>query len=138
MDIGIPPDIISGNVIGVLAQRLVRLLCSSCKQGYFPSQEEIHLLRLPSDSKVKIYKSVGCKHCQSKGYKGRMALLEILQMDGDLNELVARRATAGELKTAALQKNFRPLAEDGIQRVLEGMTSLAEVSRTVDLTGRLT
>jgi len=138
MDIGIPPDIISGNVIGVLAQRLVRLLCSSCKQGYFPSQEEIHLLRLPSDSKVKIYKSVGCKHCQSKGYKGRMALLEILQMDSDLNELVARRATAGELKTAALQKNFRPLAEDGIQRVLEGMTSLAEVSRTVDLTGRLT
>ncbi|MGH8710929.1 MAG: GspE/PulE family protein [Burkholderiales bacterium] len=138
MDIGIPPDIISGNVIGVLAQRLVRLLCSRCKQAYFPNQEEIQLLRLPSDSKVKIYKSVGCKHCQSKGYKGRMALLEILQMDGDLNELVARRATARELKTAALQKNFRTLAEDGIQRVLEGLTSLAEVSRAVDLIGRLT
>ncbi len=138
MDIGIPPDIISGNVIGVLAQRLVRLLCSRCKQAYFPNQEEIQLLRLPSDSKVKIYKSVGCKHCQSKGYKGRMALLEILQMDGDLNELVARRATARELKTAALQKNFRTLAEDGIQRVLEGLTSLAEVSRAVDLVGRLT
>ncbi|HXZ97575.1 MAG TPA: GspE/PulE family protein [Burkholderiales bacterium] len=137
MDIGIPPDIISGNVIGVLAQRLVRLLCSRCKQAYFPNHEEIQLLRLPLDSKVKIYKAVGCKHCQSKGYKGRMALLEILQMDGDLNELVARRATARELKTAALQKNFRTLAEDGIQRVLDGMTSLAEVSRAVDLIGRL-
>jgi type II secretory ATPase GspE/PulE/Tfp pilus assembly ATPase PilB-like protein len=67
-----------------------------------------------------------------------MALVEILQMDGDLNELVARRATARELKTAALQKNFRTLAEDGIQRVLEGLTSLAEVARAVDLTGRLT
>ncbi|HMJ49986.1 MAG TPA: GspE/PulE family protein [Burkholderiales bacterium] len=137
MDIGIPPDIISGNVIGVIAQRLVRLLCARCKQAYFPNQEEIQLLRLPLDSKVKIYKAVGCKHCQNKGYKGRMALLEILQMDGDLNELVARRATARELKTAALQKNFHTLAEDGIQRVLEGMTSLAEVSRAVDLIGRL-
>jgi general secretion pathway protein E/type IV pilus assembly protein PilB len=59
-------------------------------------------------------------------------------MDGDLNELVARRATARELKTAALQKNFRTLAEDGIQRVLEGLTSIAEVSNAVDLIGRMT
>jgi type II secretory ATPase GspE/PulE/Tfp pilus assembly ATPase PilB-like protein len=138
MDIGIPPDIIAGNVIGVIAQRLVRLLCPRCKQAYFPNQEEIQLLRLPLDSKVKIYNSVGCKYCQSKGYKGRLALLEILQMDGDLNELVARRATARELKTAALQKNFRTLAEDGIQRVLEGLTSIAEVSNAVDLIGRMT
>jgi general secretion pathway protein E/type IV pilus assembly protein PilB len=138
MDIGIPPDIIAGNVIGVIAQRLVRLLCPRCKQAYFPNQEEIQLLRLPSDSKVKIYNSVGCKYCQSKGYKGRLALLEILQMDGDLNELVARRATARELKTAALQKSFRTLAEDGIQRVLEGLTSIAEVSNAVDLIGRMT
>jgi type II secretory ATPase GspE/PulE/Tfp pilus assembly ATPase PilB-like protein len=138
IDIGIPPDIIAGNIIGVLAQRLVRLLCSRCKQAYSPSQEEVQLLRLPPDSKVKIYKPVGCKYCHSKGYKGRMALLEILQMDGDLDELVARRATARELRTAALQKKFTTLAEDGIQRVLEGLTSLAEVSREVDLIGRLT
>jgi len=138
IDIGIPPDIIAGNVIGVLAQRLVRLLCSRCKQAYSPSQEEVQLLRLPLDSKVKIYKPVGCKYCHSKGFKGRMALLEILQMDGDLDELVARRATARELRTAALQKKFSTLAEDGIQRVLEGLTSLAEVSREVDLIGRLT
>ncbi len=138
IDIGIPPDIIAGNIIGVLAQRLVRLLCSRCKQAYSPSQEEVQLLRLPPDSKVKIYKPVGCKYCHSKGFKGRMALLEILQMDGDLDELVARRATARELRTAALQKKFTTLAEDGIQRVLEGLTSLAEVSREVDLIGRLT
>jgi general secretion pathway protein E/type IV pilus assembly protein PilB len=138
IDIGIPPDIIAGNVIGVLAQRLVRLLCSRCKQAYSPSQDEVQLLRLPPDSKVKIYKPVGCKYCHSKGFKGRMALLEILQMDGDLDELVARRATARELRTAALQKKFSTLADDGVQRVLEGLTSLAEVSREVDLIGHLT
>ena len=86
----------------------------------------------------KLYRPVGCKQCHFKGYKGRMALMEVLQMDGDLDELVARRATARELKSAARQKNFRSLADDGLQRVIDGTTSVAEVGRTVDLTSRLT
>jgi type IV pilus assembly protein PilB len=79
---------------------------------------------------------VGCSKCLNKGYKGRSAVMELLVMDGDLDELVARRATAKELRAAALAKNFRPLAEEGIARVLDGTTSLAEASRAVDLTSR--
>ena len=83
-----------------------------------------------------IYRPVGCKQCDNKGYKGRTAIMEMLVMDGDLDELVSRRATAKELRTAALTKGFRPLAEEGLQRVIDGSTTLAEVSRAVDLTGR--
>jgi type II secretory ATPase GspE/PulE/Tfp pilus assembly ATPase PilB-like protein len=79
---------------------------------------------------------VGCRQCNHKGYKGRTAIMEILVMDGDLDELVARRATAREIRAAALTKSFRPLAEEAVKRVLDGTSSLAEVTRAVDLTGR--
>jgi general secretion pathway protein E/type IV pilus assembly protein PilB len=137
LDIGILPDIMAGNIIGVIAQRLVRLLCPHCKQAYTPGPEEKQLLGLTHDDETQIYAAKGCSQCNHRGYKGRMALIELLHMDADLDELIARRATARELSRVALEKGFRTLAEDGVQRILEGRTSLAEVSRVVDLTGRL-
>ena len=83
-----------------------------------------------------LYRPVGCKQCDNKGYKGRTAIMELLVMDGDLDELVARRATAKELRAAALAKGFRSLADEGLPRVIDGTTSLAEVARSVDLTAR--
>lgn len=137
LDIGILPDIMAGNIIGVIAQRLVRMLCPHCKQAYTPSPEEAQLLELAPDSEQQIYAAKGCSQCNHRGYKGRMALIELLHMDADLDELIARRATARELSKTALEKGFRTLADDGIRRIREGVTSLAEVSRVVDLTGRL-
>jgi type II secretory ATPase GspE/PulE/Tfp pilus assembly ATPase PilB-like protein len=136
LDIGIQPDIMAGNIIGVIAQRLVRVLCPHCKEAYAPSREERALLGAAGRDVSYIYRPVGCKHCDNKGYKGRTAVMEPLVMDSDLDELVARRATAKELRAAALAKGFRPLAEEGLRRVLDGTTSLAEVRRTIDLTGR--
>ncbi|HTP97522.1 MAG TPA: ATPase, T2SS/T4P/T4SS family [Burkholderiales bacterium] len=136
LDIGIQPDIMAGNIIGVIAQRLVRVLCASCKAAYLPSPEEKRLLGRRAESGTTLYRPVGCRQCENKGYRGRTAIMELLVMDADLDELVARRATAKELRTAALAKDFRPLAEEGIARVVDGTTSLAEVSRAVDLTGR--
>jgi type II secretory ATPase GspE/PulE/Tfp pilus assembly ATPase PilB-like protein len=133
LDIGIPPDIMAGNIIGVIAQRLVRVLCSACKQPYAPGPEERQLVGGGID---RLYRPAGCGACHGKGYRGRTAIMEILVMDGDLDELVARRATARELRTTAMARDFRPLAQDGIARVVDGTTSLAEVARTVDLTGR--
>ena len=83
-----------------------------------------------------LYRPVGCKQCDDKGFKGRTAIMELLPMDADMDELVARRATMRELRNAAIEKGFRPLAEAGLARVLDGMTTLAEVSRAVDLTRR--
>jgi len=136
LDIGIQPDIMAGNIIGVIAQRLVRVLCTQCKEAYAPSKEEQQLFGSLGQRVSYLYRPVGCKSCDNKGYKGRTAIMELLVMDGDLDELVARRATAKELRTAALAKGFRSLAEEGLQRVIDGTTSLAEVGRAVDLTGR--
>ncbi len=138
LDIGIQPDIMSGNIIGVIAQRLVRVLCPACKEGYLPSPEERKLLGNRDAASITLYRPVGCRQCGNKGFKGRMAIMEILVMDSDLDELVARRATTRELRTLALSKGFRPLAEAGIARVLDGSTTISEVSRAVDLTGRYT
>lgn len=136
LDIGIQPDIMAGNIIGVIAQRLVRVLCTQCKEAYAPPKEERQLFGSLGQKVSYLYRPVGCKSCDNKGYKGRTAIMELLVMDADLDELVARRATAKELRTAALAKGFRSLAEEGLQRVIDGTTSLAEVGRAVDLTGR--
>ena len=137
LDIGIPPDIMAGNIIGIIAQRLVRLLCKHCKEAYTPSPEERQLLGGDLDSAAKIFRPVGCDRCNHRGYRGRTAILEILHMDSDMDELVARRATPRELREAATAKDFRSLADEGVQRVAEGATSLAEVARAIDLTGRV-
>ena len=136
LDLGIQPGIMAGNIIGIIAQRLIRLLCFTCRAPYAPSDEERHLLKLDTDAPAQLYKPVGCKACGGKGYKGRTPIMELLVMDGDLDELVARGATARELRDAATSKGFRTLADAGIRRILEGDSTLAEVSRVVDLTSR--
>jgi type II secretory ATPase GspE/PulE/Tfp pilus assembly ATPase PilB-like protein len=136
LDIGIQPDIMAGNIIGVVAQRLVRVLCSNCREPYEASREERMLLGEYAEQASSIYRPVGCRQCDNKGYRGRTPVLEILVMDADMDELVATRATAKELRTAAMSKGFRPLAEAGILLVLDGVTTLSELARAVDLTGR--
>src|SRR3954462_244097 len=136
LDIGIQPDIMAGNIIGVIAQRLVRVLCVHCKEAYAPSIEERKILGASAIEVAHIYRPTGCNRCNNRGYRGRTAVMEILHMDADLDELVARRASPKEMREAALAKNFRSLAEEGIARVVEGTTSLAEVARAIDLTGR--
>jgi type II secretory ATPase GspE/PulE/Tfp pilus assembly ATPase PilB-like protein len=136
LDIGIQPAIMAGNIIGVIAQRLVRVLCPHCKESYTPGGEERALLGDAAESAARLYRAVGCKQCDNKGYKGRTAIMELLVMDSEMDELVARRATVRELRAAAMANQFRPLAQEGIQRVIDGTTSLAEMSRSVDMTGR--
>ena len=126
----------AGNIIGVLAQRLVRSLCNNCKEAYVPNAEECLLLGTGIEPDQKLFRPVGCAQCNQRGYKGRTAVLEILHMDADMDELVARRATTRELREAAVSKGFRPLAEEGLKRVVEGVTSLSEVARAIDLTSR--
>ncbi len=137
LDIGVLPDILSGNIIGVLAQRLVRKLCNNCKQEYEITDVERKIMGLEGKEKVKVYKSVGCEECGGHGYKGRMSIMEILRLDDDIDELIAKRATTSELTAAAKAKGFKTLADDGIRKILNGETSIEEVSRVVDLTGHI-
>lgn len=138
LDIGVKPDILAGNIIGVVAQRLIRRLCDSCKEAYQLGDLERNLLGLKgSDRQQNIYRPKGCPVCENQGYKGRIALMEILRFDSDMDELVARKGTQKELLRMSLSKGFKPLVDAGADRVREGSTSLEEVSRVVDLTSRL-
>jgi type II secretory ATPase GspE/PulE/Tfp pilus assembly ATPase PilB-like protein len=92
LDIGIDPAIMAGNIIGVVAQRLVRVLCPSCKEPYVPPPEEAIVLGVKGQQEVQVCRPVGCKLCAGKGYRGRIAIMELLHMDADLDELVARFA----------------------------------------------
>jgi type II secretory ATPase GspE/PulE/Tfp pilus assembly ATPase PilB-like protein len=136
LDIGILPDIMAGNIIGIVAQRLVRILCKECKIAYSPDGHERKLLGLAPHHDAIVFRSSGCESCNHQGYKGRIAIMEILKMDYDLDDLVSHRASTRQIREAAIAKGFRPLAMDGIRRILQGVTSLAEVRRVVDLTDR--
>lgn len=139
IDLEVPPSIMVGNIIGIVAQRLVRLLCPHCKEEYEPSEIEQILLGIDEDAEEipNIFRSSGCEKCEYIGYKGRISLLEILRVDEDIDELIVKRASNREITNMALEKGFIPIADDGIRRILEGVTSLDEVSRVIDLTSRL-
>ena len=136
-DIGISPDIMSGNIIGVVAQRLVRVLCPHCKEAAKPTTEERKILRLKRTEAAEVFKPKGCKKCNLTGYRGRMAIIELLRIDDEIDALIARRAHLDEMRTMALNKGFITLAEDGVRRILEGYTSIEEVMRVIDLTSRI-
>ncbi|TAJ91447.1 MAG: type II/IV secretion system protein [Gammaproteobacteria bacterium] len=138
LDIGVKPDILAGNIIGVIGQRLIRKLCSHCKAPQEIGDLERTLLGIKSTDRQKsIFRAKGCRICENQGYKGRIALMEVLRFDHEMDDIIARRGTARELMRMALSRGFNPLAEAGSARVLDGSTSLEEVSRVVDLTSRL-
>jgi type II secretory ATPase GspE/PulE/Tfp pilus assembly ATPase PilB-like protein len=136
LDMGILPDILAGNIIDIVAQRLLRRLCPHCKQPDTASAAERALLGRNDAAALPIWRARGCARCDEHGYRGRLAVLEILKPDEALDELIARRATPRELRLQAESSGFRPLAGDAIRRVLEGATSLEEAQRVVDLTER--
>lgn len=143
LDIGVIADVLAGNIIGIIAQRLVRRLCMHCREGHAADALELRLLGLaddaapPAGSPVTIYRAVGCERCAHQGYKGRVAIMELLKMNAELDELVARRAAVRELRAAARAAGFRSLVDDGMRRVVQGVTTIDEISRVVDLTDRL-
>lgn len=138
LDIGILPDVIAGNLIGVVAQRLVRRLCSACKTRSEAGELEKRLLGVSHQpDPVFIFTPAGCRTCNHIGYKGRLSVMEILKINSDMDDLIARRASMREMLNLAKQNGFRPLADDACRRVLDGSTSLEEISRVVDLTDRI-
>ncbi len=136
-DLGIIDDVFAANIIGIVAQRLVRRLCPLCKTAYAPDTTERLIMGIGQDVKITLFAPRGCPDCENQGYKGRLAIMEILRFDHGLIELVTRHAGLKELTGYALAQQFTPLVEDGIRRVLEGLTSLHEVRRVVDFSDRI-
>ncbi len=136
-DLGIVDDIFAANLIGIIAQRLVRKLCPLCKTGYTPEASERRLMALNNHEEITLFRPAGCPDCERQGYKGRLAIMEILRFDHDLIELVSRRAGIKAITDHVMAHQFIPLIEDGIRRVKEGVTSLNEVRRVVDFSERM-
>lgn len=133
LDLGIEPFLISSAVIGILAQRLVRSPCPSCKVSQLPSADAIEkaggVSHLPADAKWMAGR--GCEQCQQSGCKGRMAIHELLIVNDEVRELISRRASEHAIRKAARNAGMRTLLEDGILKAAQGLTTLADVVRVV-------
>lgn len=131
VDIGIEPYLIGPSLILVAAQRLIRKLCPECKEAYETTP------KLKKDFKIKqdlLYKAKGCDYCSHTGYRGRIAIFEVIEINEDLRELISRGATFGEIKKLTKQMGVASLVDTGIKKVEEGIVSIEEVlSTTVGL-----
>ncbi len=136
VDMGIEPFLITSSVIGVLAQRLARQICAKCKEAYRPPREAVRRLseELAEVEDLVLYRGAGCEYCRQTGYKGRTGVYELLVVTDRIRELVVRRASANEIREAARAEGFRTMRDDGIRKVLEGVTTIEEILRVVYVT----
>jgi len=128
VDMGVEPFLIASSLIGVLAQRLVRGLCPSCKQPYEPSDAERELLGLKPGEKANMFEAKGCVECDQIGYRGRIGIYELVNMDDGMRRLIHDQASENEL-TEHARTTSRSLMHSGFDRVLQGKTTLEEVFR---------
>jgi general secretion pathway protein E len=131
VDIGVEPFLISSSVLAVFAQRLVRVLCAACKQPHYPKTVYLQSIGLrPEPFAVKpIFKAIGCEKCFQTGYRGRIGIFEIMVMSEELKTLILQTYDSNRIKALAVQEQMATLRDDGIEKVLEGVTTLEEVLR---------
>jgi general secretion pathway protein E len=134
VDMGVEPFLISSSLIASLAQRLVRVLCPRCRATYVPSREELEEAGIrPEDIKGRaVYRAVGCERCNHKGYRGRTAIFEILVIDESIRKLTTRGIDAKTIQEAAVRGGMITLRQDGVGKVLAGVTTIAEILRQTE------
>jgi type II secretory ATPase GspE/PulE/Tfp pilus assembly ATPase PilB-like protein len=129
VDMGIPPYMVSATVAGIIAQRLLRRICARCTVNYEATVEEKAFLRVKEDEPLTIAKGEGCDYCNQTGYKGQVAIFEVLVMNRKLQALVNKGESMLALAEAARQSGMTTLLEDGKRKVLKRTTTIAEVTR---------
>jgi type IV pilus assembly protein PilB len=135
VDLGIPRYLVGSLVMGVIAQRLVRCVCPRCKTTMPPPVESLVSLKIPLDSvkSVSFYYGKGCSYCHYIGYQGRTGLYEILEMTPRLRELVAAGGAEQDIRSTALASKMTSLGEDGLNKVKEGITTIEELLRVIEV-----
>ena len=133
VDMGIEPFLTASSMAASIAQRLVRTVCSRCKVPFEPPKELLERIGLDRNKKYTFYEGKGCRHCRGTGFRGRMGIFEILLVDDQIRELILKKASAEEIKKAAIKSGMKTLREDGLLKVQEGITSLDEVIRVTQL-----
>jgi type IV pilus assembly protein PilB len=129
IDMGIAPYLVASSVNGVVAQRLVRLICNHCKEPHTVAREELARFGLEDAAGFTFYHGAGCDACHGSGYRGRAALFELLVVDDRIRELVHEQASSARIRKVAEETGMASMRQDGIQKALVGMTTLEEVLR---------
>jgi general secretion pathway protein E len=132
LDMGVEDFLLTATILGIVAQRLVRVLCKECREAYTPSGELIRrydLKRHAGGGPLQLFHAKGCKACGGAGYKGRVAIVEVLIMSDALSALIVARKDLSALRTQAINDGMRPMIEDGFAKALSGVTTLEEVLR---------
>jgi len=128
VDMGVEPYLVASTVEGVLAQRLVRVLCPNCKVPYKPDPDDMPA-DFPRPLPEKIYRAVGCRQCRDTGYKGRKGIFELLRTDEGVRQLCIERGSAVQIQSYGLRNGLVTLRQDGWNKVLQGITTVDEVAR---------
>jgi len=128
VDMGVEPYLVASTVEGVLAQRLVRVLCPQCKTSYRPAEDDVPP-DFPRPLPEKIYRAVGCRQCRDTGYKGRKGIFELLRTDEGIRQLCIERGSAVQIQAYGLRTGLVTLRQDGWNKVLQGITTVDEVAR---------
>ncbi len=132
IEMGVEPFLIASSVIGVLAQRLVRVICTECKEAYTPPVEAFRRLNLAMDlESVTFYRGKGCDRCRHTGYRGRIGIFELMLVTDHIRELILRKAPTHEIRQAGLEAGMMTLRQDAMQKILEGVTTMEEALRVV-------
>jgi type II secretory ATPase GspE/PulE/Tfp pilus assembly ATPase PilB-like protein len=134
IEMGLEPFLASASLVAVLAQRLVRRVCPHCTEEYDPSPSPLRRLSAQTDldlSNAKFQRGKGCKECRATGYRGRTGLFELMEIDDRLRELIARPTPTDELRTAAIEAGMTTMLKDGVEKAMQGVTTVEEVMRVM-------
>ena len=131
LDMEVEPFLVASSVLGVIAQRLVRVLCHECKETYHPAPDSIErtFLGVSATEPLTLYRKIGCSRCDSQGYRGRMAIHEVLPITAAIREAINRKASSDEISTIAISQGMTTMRQDGIQKALAGLTDIQEIMR---------
>ena len=132
MDLDVEPASISSTLIGIVAQRMVRRICTNCRSVYQPPEEEQQAFNKELEEQITtFYHGTGCNLCANTGYRGRTGIFELLIMSEDIRKMLRSHANAGEIRTQAISEGMVTMKHDGMLKVKDGITSVSEVLRSV-------
>lgn len=129
IDLGVAPYLVGASLVGVLAQRLVRKVCSNCKEEYEPAVSIRKVMEKALNSPTKFYRGIGCKKCRNTGYLGRIAIHELFVTTSDIQEMIAENASLRKIRELAIKNGMTSLRLDGLNKVKAGVTTIDEVLR---------
>lgn len=128
-DMGVAPYLVSSALVGIIAQRLIRKLCLHCREKYSASNYEKEILGVPKDQELTLYRKVGCNRCSNTGYKGRVGIYEIMEINRELRELINEDASVENITNAALRNGMKTLSKSAINVILKGNSTVEELLR---------